>query len=320
MSNKHTDKSQGDSSFREWLSDNLRYLVLIIAALLIVVVIVMVTTLVGQYRNKKPAKSGQNPASDIVIMSESITEASTQSGSEKAAQKATEKATERQTEKGTEKATEKTTEKVTEKTGTKSTEKTAAKAVQSAASSGSKAGASTVSGIGTADLDSATSKSTTKETTAPSVKTSYLAGGSSSVKGNASSVTNMDTGSSVGNYTAPAVSASSSASGSSADTSSSSGSSDQIVILPGSSASQEGDNENGADEAQPEQPVQQETSAPSTATITSACYIRSEPGYGDNIIGSLHGGESVNYYGIVEGWAKIETGGVTGYIGPKFIG
>ena len=48
MSNKHTNKSQGDSAFREWLSDNLRYLVLIIAALLIVVVIVMViVTLTG---------------------------------------------------------------------------------------------------------------------------------------------------------------------------------------------------------------------------------------------------------------------------------
>lgn len=81
MSNKHTNKSQGDSSFREWLSDNLRYLVLIIAALLIVVVIVMVTTLVGQYRSKKPSESGQNPASDIVIMSESVTEASIQSES-----------------------------------------------------------------------------------------------------------------------------------------------------------------------------------------------------------------------------------------------
>ena len=130
----------------------------------------------------------------------------------------------------------------------------------------------------------------------------------------------MDTGSSVGNYTAPAGSSSSSASSSSTDTGSSSGGSDQIVILPGSSASQEGGDENGANEAQPEQQVQQETSAPSTATITSACYIRSEPGYGDNIIGSLYGGESVNYYGIVEGWAKIEVGGVTGYIGPKFIG
>jgi len=130
----------------------------------------------------------------------------------------------------------------------------------------------------------------------------------------------MDTGSSIGNYTAPAGSSSRSASSASADTGSSSGSSDQIVILPGSAASQNGSDENSGNEAQPEQPVQQETSAPSTATITSACYIRSEPEYGDNIIGSLYGGESVQYYGIVEGWAKIEIGGVTGYIGPKFIG
>ena len=125
----------------------------------------------------------------------------------------------------------------------------------------------------------------------------------------------MDTGNSVGSYSGSV----SSLQDSSSSSSPSSGSGeDAIEILPGSSSSSSaGTGEDGSGSSSGS--YTPETSAPVTATITSACNIRSYPDYGDNVIGSLYGGESVTYYGIEGGWAKIEYSGVTGYIGPQFI-
>ena len=37
------------------------------------------------------------------------------------------------------------------------------------------------------------------------------------------------------------------------------------------------------------------------------------------VIGQLYGGETVLFYGLEEGWDKIECNGIVGYIGPKFL-
>ena len=58
---------------------------------------------------------------------------------------------------------------------------------------------------------------------------------------------------------------------------------------------------------------------PEYRTVVSACNIRSYPDYGDNVIGGLYGGETVLFYGLEEGWDKIEYNGIVGYIGPKFL-
>jgi uncharacterized protein YgiM (DUF1202 family) len=73
-------------------------------------------------------------------------------------------------------------------------------------------------------------------------------------------------------------------------------------------------------QAPPEpEPEPEPAPQPSYRTVVSACNIRSYPDYGDNVIGSLGGGESVLFYGEEAGWYKIEYNGVVGYIGPRFL-
>ena len=66
-------------------------------------------------------------------------------------------------------------------------------------------------------------------------------------------------------------------------------------------------------------PVAPPAPEPEYRTVVSACNIRSYPDYGDNVIGGLYGGETVLFYGLEEGWDKIEYNGIVGYIGPKFL-
>ena len=70
---------------------------------------------------------------------------------------------------------------------------------------------------------------------------------------------------------------------------------------------------------QPVEPVAEPAPEPEYRTVVSACNIRSYPDYGDNVIGQLYGGETVLFYGLEEGWDKIECNGIVGYIGPKFL-
>jgi len=329
MSQEKKKKTE-DSPFREWLSDNLRYIVLIIAVLLIIIVIVMIMALLKSRRDGSAGAGNQEAGSQIVIMSETsgetesgktqavtekVTEKQTGKATEKQTEKATEKQTEKATEKQTEKATEKQTEKATEKQTTKATEKQTTKATEKQTTKTTekktkktteKTASGKVSGIGTSDLDSVLPEETAEKPSASVRKTTILASGSSSVKGNTSSVTNMDTGDSVGNYSSDARLSSTSLP-SSGDSSAADGET-PIDILPGSSTA-----ESAAPETTPE------TQAPATATIVSACNIRSYPDYGDNVIGSCYGGETVTYYGIEGGWAKIELNGVIGYVGPSFV-
>ncbi len=55
-------------------------------------------------------------------------------------------------------------------------------------------------------------------------------------------------------------------------------------------------------------------------TITSACNVRSDPSYGDNVIVSdLPAGTQVEYLGG-SGWCEIKlSDGTVGYVGEKFL-
>lgn len=332
MSDKEKKNRQEDSPFREWLSDNLRYLVLAIAILLIIVLIVMITALMRQEGTGKTDSGASESGPDIIIMSEKITESETQTeagamSTEKATEKLTEKqnaVTEKQTEKQsavTEKLTEKTDVKAAEKQPSASVSKTTGKetaATEKTTEKQTSQKSSASNGVGTSDLDNVLAGQT--EDTTPSAKENViLAGGSSSASGNTSSITNLDTGRSVGTYSGHVT-----PKASSDENAASGGESAGMAENTGSGEESSGSTDQKETDSQevyiPETPETPETPAPTTATILSACYIRSYPDYGDNIIASLYGGETVTYYGIEEGWAKIEVNGITGYIGPRFIG
>ncbi len=57
-------------NFREWLSDNLRYILLIMAALLIVVIGICIFRMVGGGSSKKTGDSGKQPAAETEIVTE----------------------------------------------------------------------------------------------------------------------------------------------------------------------------------------------------------------------------------------------------------
>lgn len=69
--------------------------------------------------------------------------------------------------------------------------------------------------------------------------------------------------------------------------------------------------ETSAPETEPAQPVYM--------TINSACYMRSQPDYGDNIIGQYEAGTTVEFLEDVGGWYRVRVNGVTGYMGARFF-
>jgi hypothetical protein len=56
-----------------------------------------------------------------------------------------------------------------------------------------------------------------------------------------------------------------------------------------------------------------------TKHVKSAVNFRSSAGYGNNIIGTLPKGATVQYFGEKNGWASIEYKGKKGYVGPSYI-
>lgn len=73
-------------------------------------------------------------------------------------------------------------------------------------------------------------------------------------------------------------------------------------------------------EAVSEAKTESETSAPVYMTVTSACYLRSAPEYGDNILQTCQAGTVVEFLDDDEGWYHVRVGGsVEGYMGPKFL-
>ncbi len=86
-------------------------------------------------------------------------------------------------------------------------------------------------------------------------------------------------------------------------------------------AAEEGQDSNG--EYQGEAEYSGDSAEESTGdyrTILSTCNLRSYPDYGDNVIGELYAGQTVEFLGEEAGWYKVSVNGTVGYIGPKFLG
>ena len=63
----------------------------------------------------------------------------------------------------------------------------------------------------------------------------------------------------------------------------------------------------------------EEQYTPVYKTMTGTCYMRSEPDYGDNIIGEYSAGTTVEFLEDVGGWYKVRVDGMTGYMGARFF-
>ena len=167
----------------------------------------------------------------------------------------------------------------------------------------------------------------TVTSSAPVKRITALISGGSSTGSNRASVTNIDTGTTIGTYhnsgstlnTSAGTSSSGSTDGQTGDTDNSGG-----LVSVGTNPDQEWDSTYGGSGNSDVDIIGQETPetapSPTYRTIISACNIRSYPDYGDNVIGGLGGGETVLFYGEEAGWYKIEYNGIVGYIGPRFLG
>ena len=265
---------------------------------------------------------------------EEVTEKVTEKAEEEVTEKVTEKAEEEVTEKVTEKAEEEVTEKTTEKTSerhsglmtTSSTERT----VHTSSDSKKPVTAATLAGVGAEEEETETESRVTTgniivTNTGSSARVTVLVTGGSSTSGNRASVTNIDTGNTIGTYRRVANTGSvfpTINTGSTANT----GTTNTGVTDNSDGLIQPADGSVTVDSSTVDVAAQQEVvpvappaPEPEYRTVVSACNIRSYPDYGDNEIGGLYGGETVLFYGLEEGWDKIEYNGIVGYIGPKFL-
>ena len=265
---------------------------------------------------------------------EEVTEKVTEKAEEEVTEKVTEKAEEEVTEKVTEKAEEEVTEKTTEKTSerhsglmtTSSTERT----VHTSSDSKKPVTAATLAGVGAEEEETETESRVTTgniivTNTGSSARVTVLVTGGSSTSGNRASVTNIDTGNTIGTYRRVANTGSvfpTINTGSTANT----GTTNTGVTDNSDGLIQPADGSVTVDSSTVDVAAQQEVvpvappaPEPEYRTVVSACNIRSYPDYGDNVIGGLYGGETVLFYGLEEGWDKIEYNGIVGYIGPKFL-
>lgn len=54
-------------------------------------------------------------------------------------------------------------------------------------------------------------------------------------------------------------------------------------------------------------------------TLNQACYFRSGPGYDYEVLATYDAGTSVEFLGMVEGWAEVRIDGTIGYMGRQFL-
>lgn len=92
-----------------------------------------------------------------------------------------------------------------------------------------------------------------------------------------------------------------------------------------SETQQSGETQPAQAETQPEtQPVQTETQPPTEAqpvymTLNQACNFRSGPGYDYEVVAEYSAGTTVEFLGMVEGWAEVQVDGMIGYMGRQFL-
>ena len=235
--------------------------------------------------------------------------------------KETETESESETETASEEKTSQKTDRKTGKTTTSSTEKT----VKAPSRAGGTTESAALAGFGAeTEKESSTDSGTITVTSSAGVNriTALVSGGSSSA-GNRASVTNIDTGTTIGTYHNSGSNLNASAGSSSISTQGQTGDTDNSGGLVSVGGSDQGWEEPSYDGSGDIEIVGQETPetapSPTYRTIVSACNIRSYPHYGDNVIGGLGGGETVLFYGEEAGWYKIEYNGIVGYIGPRFL-
>ena len=270
---------------------------------------------------------------------EEVTEKVTEKAEEEVTEKVTEKAEEEVTEKVTEKAEEEVTEKTTEKTSerhsglmtTSSTERT----VHTSSDSKKPVTAATLAGVGAEEEETETESRVTTgniivTNTGSSARVTVLVTGGSSTSGNRASVTNIDTGNTIGTYRRvvntgsvfPTINTGSTANTGTTNTGTmNTGVTDNSngLIQPADGSVTDSSSAVDVVAQQEVVPVAPPAPEPEYRTVVSACNIRSYPDYGDNVIGGLYGGETVLFYGLEAGWDKIEYNGIVGYIGPKFL-
>ena len=277
---------------------------------------------------------------------EEVTEKVTEKAEEEVTEKVTEKAEEEVTEKVTEKAEEEVTEKITEKAEEEVTEKTSERhsglmttssterTVHTSSDSKKPVTAATLAGVGAEEETETESRVTTGNiivtNTGSSARVTVLVTGGSSTSGNRASVTNIDTGNTIGTYRRvantgsvfPTINTGSTANTGTTNTGTmNTGVTDNSngLIQPADGSVTDSSSAVDVVAQQEVVPVAPPAPEPEYRTVVSACNIRSYPDYGDNVIGGLYGGETVLFYGLEAGWDKIEYNGIVGYIGPKFL-
>ena len=281
----------------------------------------------AETEDKEKAETEDKEKAETEKKEEVETEAREETETEKKAEartkedKETETESESETETASEEKTSQKTDRKTGKTTTSSTEKT----VKAPSRAGGTTESAALAGFGAeTEKESSTDSGTITVTSSAGVNriTALVSGGSSSA-GNRASVTNIDTGTTIGTYHNSGSNLNASAGSSSISTQGQTGDTDNSGGLVSVGGSDQGWEEPSYDGSGDIEIVGQETPetapSPTYRTIVSACNIRSYPDYGDNVIGGLGGGETVLFYGEEAGWYKIEYNGIVGYIGPRFL-
>ena len=286
MSSKHEEHP-----FKEWLSDNLRYLVLIVCIALGIVAIASGVRVYQSFHRQSAAKDEQSTDQTITIISQGENESGVtvsrqtvrkEPETEKetaATEKQTETETKKQTEKQTETETKKQTEKQTETETKKQTEKQA---------------------------ETETKKQTEKqtETQKQTEEIDTLKRYSSAATLYADEESNIRSGPGTGYSVIGTAQA--------GDPLTVTGETDKWYLIRYDGQNAYIAKSLTASSYTPPEPVYR--------TITSACNVRSDPSYGDNVIVSdLPAGTQVEYLGG-SGWCEIKlSDGTVGYVGEKFL-
>ena len=298
MSSKHEEHP-----FKEWLSDNLRYLVLIVCIALGIVAIASGVRVYQSFHRQSAAKDEQSTDQTITIISQgknesgvtvsrqtvrkepeteketAATEKQTETETKKQTEKQTETETQKQTEKQTETETKKQTEKQTETETKRQTEK---------------------------QTETETKKQTEKqtETQKQTEEIDTLKRYSSAATLYADEESNIRSGPGTGYSVIGTAQA--------GDPLTVTGETDKWYLIRYDGQNAYIAKSLTASSYTPPEPVYR--------TITSACNVRSDPSYGDNVIVSdLPAGTQVEYLGG-SGWCEIKlSDGTVGYVGEKFL-
>ena len=274
MSSKHEEHP-----FKEWLSDNLRYLVLIVCIALGIVAIASGVRVYQSFHRQSAAKDEQSTDQTITIISQGESESGvTVSRQTVRKEPETEKetaATEKQTETETKKQTEKQTETETKKQPEKQAE---------------------------TETKKQTEKQT--ETQKQTEEIDTLKRYSSAATLYADEESNIRSGPGTGYSVIGTAQA--------GDPLTVTGETDKWYLIRYDGQNAYIAKSLTASSYTPPEPVYR--------TITSACNVRSDPSYGDNVIVSdLPAGTQVEYLGG-SGWCEIKlSDGTVGYVGEKFL-